>query len=176
MKTIIRMAWAVAATSSLVAGCGGGGMHGGGNEMPQIAALADASINQDTSTGPIAFTVSDRETAADALTIEVASSDPALLPLEGIVVGGSGQSRTIAVTPAPAVYGSGVVTLTVHDGQGARASRSFRVTVSAVLVSFKDWTTTTYGTTEAELPATVDGFTFQPDADEDPAAFDSLLQ
>jgi hypothetical protein len=80
------------------------------------------------------------------------------------------------VTPAPALFGSGVITLTVQDGQGARASRSFRVTVNAVLVSFKDWTTTTYGTPEAELPSTVDGFTFQPDADEDPAAFDSLLQ
>lgn len=176
MKTIIRMVWAAAATSSLVAGCGGGGGYGGGNEMPQIAALADASINQDSSTGPIGFTVSDRETSADALTIDVASSDPSLLPLDGIVVGGSGQSRTITVTPAPAQFGAGVVTLTVHDGQGAQASRSFRVTVSAVLVSFKDWTTTTYGTPEVELPATVDGFTFQPDADEDPAAFDSLLQ
>jgi hypothetical protein len=175
MKTIVRMTLAAAATTSLVAGCGGG-MQGGSNEMPQIAALADTSINQDTSTGPIGFAVSDRETSADALTIEVASSDSTLLPLEGIVVGGSGANRTITVTPAPAQTGSGVVTLTVADGQGARSARSFRVTVSAVLVSFKDWTTTAYGTPEGELPATVDGFTFQPDADDDPAAFDSLLQ
>ena len=46
--------------------------------------------------------------------------------------GGSGADRTLKVTPAANASGSTTITVTVTDGNGATASESFIVTVSAV--------------------------------------------
>src|SRR5690348_11688276 len=74
--------------------CGGGGSSGDAtsspatgitNKAPTIAQLAtDASIQQDSSSDQIAFTVADEETAPNNLTVTVASSNAELLPVDGV--------------------------------------------------------------------------------------------
>ncbi|MDZ4778889.1 MAG: lamin tail domain-containing protein, partial [Planctomycetia bacterium] len=46
------------------------------NDPPTVSAIDDLTINENTNTGPIAFTVGDPETAAGALTVSAVSSNP----------------------------------------------------------------------------------------------------
>ncbi|MCP4171990.1 MAG: DUF2341 domain-containing protein, partial [Fuerstiella sp.] len=64
------------------------------NDEPTISAIPDQTLLEDTATGAIAFTISDVETAAGALTLTATSSDQALVPDGNITLGGSGSNRT----------------------------------------------------------------------------------
>src|SRR5207249_977944 len=67
------------------------------------------------------------------LQLGVTSSNLGLIPASGLVFGGSGQSRTLSMTPALNQFGSNVtVTITVTDADGASASSGFVVNVAAV--------------------------------------------
>ncbi|GMV80758.1 MAG: hypothetical protein AMXMBFR7_19420 [Planctomycetota bacterium] len=101
------------------------------NTPPTISAIADRNINEDASTGSIAFTIGDAQTAAAALTVTRASSNTTLLPLSAIVFGGSGANRTVTLTPAANRSGASTVTLTVSDG-ALTAQSVFVLTVNAV--------------------------------------------
>jgi uncharacterized delta-60 repeat protein len=101
------------------------------NDVPTISNLTDRTTNEDTSTGAIAFTVGDVETAAASLTVTRASSNTTLVPTANIVLGGSGASRTVTVTPAAHQFGSATITVTVSDGS-ANAIDTFLLTVNAV--------------------------------------------
>lgn len=103
---------------------------GGGNTAPTISAIADRSVATGVSTGAIAFTVDDAQTAAGSLTLSAASSNTTLVPLANIVFGGSGGSRTVTVTPAAGQTGTAMVTVTVSDGS-LTASEPFTLTVTA---------------------------------------------
>ena len=99
------------------------------NTPPSIGTIANRSISTNTSTGPIAFSVGDAESTAGSLAVSAGSSNLTLVPASGIVLGGSGASRTVQVTPAANQAGTATITLTVSDGQ-ASASSSFVLTVS----------------------------------------------
>ncbi len=102
------------------------------NEAPLISPIADQVINEDSSTGALAFTVDDPESAAGTLSITVSSSDQSIIPNANLVLGGSGASRTLTVTPAPDQNGGPVtITVTVSDGVYSR-SETFSVTVTPV--------------------------------------------
>ncbi len=101
------------------------------NNAPTISDLADRATNEDTATGAIAFTVGDIETAAGSLTVTRASSNLALVPLANVVLGGTGASRTVNITPAANLSGSSTITLTVSDGT-VTASDTFLLTVNPV--------------------------------------------
>ena len=68
---------------------------------------------------------------ADDLTLSASSSAQGLVPDANIVLGGSGASRTVAVTPASNQSGSATITLTVSDG-AASTTDTFVLTVDAV--------------------------------------------
>src|SRR5206468_6530465 len=99
------------------------------NTAPTISSIANQTITAGTATGPLAFTVSDLETAAGSLTVSGASSNPTLVPTSGIVFGGSGSSRTVTVTPAANQTGTATLTVTVSDGSLNR-STSFVLTAN----------------------------------------------
>lgn len=101
------------------------------NTAPTISALPDRTIDEDTSTGPIAFTVGDAESPAASLSLSRDSSNLTLVPLANIVFGGSGANRTVTVVPAANQSGTATITVTVSDGN-LTASRSFLLTVTAV--------------------------------------------
>ena len=102
------------------------------NDPPTISAVANQTINEDTSTSALAVTVGDVETTAADLTITRASSNTTLVPVENIVLGGSGANRTVTITPATSQSGTATITLTVTDGANATASHTFALTVTAV--------------------------------------------
>jgi hypothetical protein len=101
------------------------------NTPPTISSIAGQTISEDTSTGPISFTVGDAETAAGSLTLGKGSSSLVLVPSDNIVFGGSGANRTVTVTPASNQTGTATITVTVSDGQYA-VTTNFLVTVNAV--------------------------------------------
>jgi hypothetical protein len=81
----------------------------------------------------IPFVVGDAETAVSSLTVQAVSSDTTLVPNAGLVVSGSGTTRTLAVTPLANRSGSTTVTLRVSDGSGAPpVSTQFLVRVTPV--------------------------------------------
>ncbi len=101
------------------------------NTAPTVSLIADRVINEDSSTGSIAFTIGDVETPTSLLAVNKYSSNPALVAPTGLVVGGSGANRTISVTPLPDAYGTTTITISVSDGE-LSTERSFLVTVLAV--------------------------------------------
>jgi len=101
------------------------------NDPPTISTIADQVIDEDGSTGALAFTVGDLETAATALTVTRASTNVALIPVANVVLGGTGANRTVTVTPLPNQFGSSTITLNVFDGT-VSIPTSFLVTVNAV--------------------------------------------
>jgi hypothetical protein len=102
------------------------------NDLPTISPIADRTINENTSTGPIPFTVSDSETAASALVVAGNSSNPTLVPPANLVFAGSGTNRTVTVIPASHQFGTATIILTATDSAGGTGSRAFSVTVNAV--------------------------------------------
>ena len=99
-------------------------------EAPTISAVADQVVAEDQTTGPITFNVSNPQ--AGTLTVAASSSDTTLIPLDGIVVSGTGSNQTISITPAANLNGGPVIiTLTADDGTST-SQRSFEVVVTPV--------------------------------------------
>jgi hypothetical protein len=97
---------------------------------PQISAIAGCQIQGSVDSGPLAFTISDAQTPASALTLIANSSNRDLAPLSGLVLGGSGSDRTVTVRPAPGRTGWSTIWIKVSDG-GLSAVTSFVVNVTA---------------------------------------------
>ncbi len=101
------------------------------SEPPVISGIASQTIGEDTSTGPIGFTIDDPDTAAVHLVVSGGSSNPVLVPTNGLVLGGTGVNRTVTITPAHEVSGTATITLAVSDGTN-NVSTNFLLTVIAV--------------------------------------------
>lgn len=98
---------------------------------PTIASIADQVVTKNQSLGPLSFTVADVETAASSLIVTATSSNPTLIPLSGITLGGTGANRTVTITPAAnATGGPATITLFVDDGT-TTASTTFNVLVNS---------------------------------------------
>ncbi|NQD36667.1 hypothetical protein HPT27_06490 [Permianibacter sp. IMCC34836] len=101
------------------------------NDAPSISDISDQGTSEDTPLGPIAFSISDIETAAGSLVVSASSSNQTLIPNANISFGGSGGSRTLSLTPALDQTGSATITVSVFDGVDT-SSDTFVVLVSAV--------------------------------------------
>ncbi|MGV3663706.1 MAG: beta strand repeat-containing protein [Prosthecobacter sp.] len=101
------------------------------NDAPTLANLSSATTLEDTSTNAIGFTVNDLESSPGTLTLTGSSNNTALVSNGNITFGGSGQNRTITVTPASNQSGSAVITVNVSDGF-LTTSDTFILTVDAV--------------------------------------------
>ena len=86
------------------------------NDAPTITGIANQTINVGATTGPLAFTIGDVDTAVGSLTVSTNSSNLTLVPLGNIVLGGNGASRTVTVTPAAGQSGMATITASVSDG------------------------------------------------------------
>ena len=101
------------------------------NDAPTITAIGDQIILEDSSTGALAFTVSDVETAAGSLSVTAASSNTTLIPNGNLTLVDLGGSWTIEATPAAHQNGGPVtITVTVDDGT-TTTDETFDVTVTA---------------------------------------------
>ncbi|QDU75665.1 Calx-beta domain protein [Bremerella volcania] len=84
--------------------------------IPTITAIDDQVIDEDGTTGALAFTLGDLDTDLDSLVITASSDNLSLVPDENIVFGGSGANRTVEVSPAADASGSAEITVSVFDG------------------------------------------------------------
>lgn len=124
------------------------------NAAPTISAIGDQTVLTNTSTPALVFTVSDLETPAASLTLSNASSNPALVPTNNIVFGGSGSNRTVTVTPVPGQSGASAISLFVSDGTNT-ASTAFQLNVVTALPqtwSFTNAASITIRDTNSALP------------------------
>jgi hypothetical protein len=107
------------------------------NAAPTIETIANQTINQGSSAGPLGFRVTDAETAAGLLPVTATSSNQGLVPDANIQLGGTKNDRTIIVTPLPNLIGVTTITMTVTDSGSPpgtpsnvkTASSSFTLTV-----------------------------------------------
>lgn len=95
---------------------------------PVLDGLQDITIVSGGATGALGFSVSDPEHAASGITVSAQSSNPALVPHNNIVFGGSGSSRTVSVAPVPGQSGTATITITIGVG-GKSSQSSFVLTV-----------------------------------------------
>jgi hypothetical protein len=128
------------------------------DDSPALSDIADQTIDEDTTTGALAFTVADAQTSANALNVTGSSSNT-LVPSASIMFGGSGADRTVTITPAANQSGSTTITITVTDADGNAASDAFVLTVAAVndptTISDVDDQTTSEGTATAAIAFSV---------------------
>lgn len=86
------------------------------NHRPTISNIDNQSINENISTDILGFTIEDRETSANDLDIIATSSNTTLVPNSNIELGGSGENRTIKITPLLNQHGNTTITVSVTDG------------------------------------------------------------
>jgi uncharacterized repeat protein (TIGR01451 family) len=101
------------------------------NDPPFMSRIADQTINEDTSTTALAFTIGDVDSPLANLSVSGASSDPTLVPAANILFGGSGSNRTVIVTPATNQTGSATIQVFATDGSATNMA-SFVLTVLPV--------------------------------------------
>ncbi|TRX58210.1 BspA family leucine-rich repeat surface protein [Fulvivirga sp. M361] len=101
------------------------------NTLPTISTVDDVIIDEDGATGNIPFTIGDAESLPGDLIVTATSDNTTLITDSGIMLGGTGTSRLITLTPEPDQNGSANLTLTVDDGV-ATISETFVLTVNAV--------------------------------------------
>lgn len=105
----------------------------GGNQAPIFSVVpANQTLfhaGTGTSSGPLAFTVSDPDGSGVAVT--ASSSNPTVIAPAGVTLAGSGPSRTVTISTAGATsLGATTITLTASDGALTTAA-TFTVTVQA---------------------------------------------
>jgi hypothetical protein len=101
------------------------------NTPPTISTVGNQTVVGTASTGALAVTVDDVETAAGSLVLSATSGDLTLVPTANIVLGGSGANRTVTVRAADGQTGTVTITLIVTDGGALTATSSFTITISA---------------------------------------------
>ena len=69
------------------------------NTPPVITSIEDQTIDQDTATDPLAFSIGDAETPLEGLAVTVESDNPALIDPAGLIVTGEGADKNLIVTP-----------------------------------------------------------------------------
>jgi hypothetical protein len=98
------------------------------NTPPTISAVADQTLRVGATSSNLVFTVADRETPVEAVTLACASSDTDLLPESNLTLGGGGESRWVRIT-AGALPGVVTITLNAVDSDGRAGTTAFRVTI-----------------------------------------------
>jgi len=107
------------------------------NTPPTITPIANQTTPQDTPTPAISFTVGDAETAASNLTVYATSANPALVPTNTILFGGSDSNLTVTLTPAAGATGIVDITLFVSDEGGLTTSTPFQLAVTSTLTPLR---------------------------------------
>lgn len=171
----------IAAIALTVAACGGGGGSSdsavppaAANKAPTVSSVQGQSVAQDASSDVIAFSVSDPEATAVAVTAE--SSNPEVISADGIQLQGNDEARALVLTPMEGAAGTSTVTLTATDAAGASTQQSFDVTVTSEQRSFREMVGTAIAhEAEAEGEQIV-GYSWVDNPEDDETAFDHLFE
>jgi hypothetical protein len=115
---------------------------------PTLSSVADQVINENTSVGLLFVTLGDALVTGNNLALMASCSNTNLVPNANIALGGSGNFRTVQVTPAAHQSGVATITLVVNNGQPTAntATNSFQVTVQTTTAGA--WRQQYFGTTQ----------------------------
>jgi hypothetical protein len=97
-----------------------------------LAEIPDQFLTEDAISLPVSLAASGGSGSPDDCVFSVVSSDPTLLPASGLLLAGTGGTRTLTLRPATNQFGACVVTVTVTDALTNHAARSFVVTVAPI--------------------------------------------
>ncbi|KPA13328.1 hemagglutinin/hemolysin-like protein [Candidatus Magnetomorum sp. HK-1] len=87
------------------------------NDMSVISGIDTAYfIEEDTTIGPKAFTITDIDNVTYDLLVSSESSNPTLVSSENMVLSGTGSSRAFHITPTVNGFGETIITISVTDG------------------------------------------------------------
>ena len=111
------------------------------NVPPTIAAIANQTLDYGATSGPISITLSDPDTAPEALLLSGSAGNAALMDPASIVFSGTGASRTLTLIHTPGFFGTTTVTLSAGDG-AAFGTTTFTLTV---LSPEETWRKTNFG-------------------------------
>ena len=172
MKT---QAISLLAASVLLAACSGGGSDDPApvNQAPQIAAIADQTIAANGTSAAIAFSVSDENPAA--LAVSVTSDRQQVVPDGGIQLAGTGTDRSITVTPVVDTTGDAFITIVATDSAGLSASTSFLLAVDPEQRSMQQFARDAFAADADGEPDLINAVEFAQDAEDDDFA-DLLAQ
>jgi outer membrane protein assembly factor BamB len=101
------------------------------NDAPTIGEMPTLSIDEDEP-GSVVIPVGDVDNSLAELHVTVASSNPAVIPDDGLSVILSGGEYQLVVTPAANVSGTAAVQVVATDPEGLQASSMFDVQVLPV--------------------------------------------
>jgi VCBS repeat-containing protein len=136
------------------------------NDPPTVSAIANTNTNEDTATGPIAFTIGDVDSPLGSLAVTAHSGDQSIVADAGIAVAGSGANRTVTVTPV--ANANGPVTITVNVSDGSASSNSpFVLTVIPV----NDLPVATAASAQTNEDTVLNGSVSANDVDGDPLTY-----
>jgi sugar lactone lactonase YvrE len=84
---------------------------------PPTAVVSPGDCVSDTEArASVTLTVADEDDLLENLTVSATSSNQTLLPDSGLIIGGSGGTRTLSLAAAPKQSGTAIVTVSVTDG------------------------------------------------------------
>jgi hypothetical protein len=86
------------------------------NDAPTISLIPNQRVEPGLPTPAIPFTIGDVETPAANLRVTATCSNSALVPPAGLMLAGSGASRTLTIRPTAEMTGSSIITVAVSDG------------------------------------------------------------
>ena len=99
------------------------------NSAPSISGLTNINIFQDTSAGPVSFSISDAESSGN-LALSAISANTTLLPNQNIIFSGNGTNSTLTLMPADGQTGISAISIVVTDPGGLTATNNFTLTVA----------------------------------------------
>ena len=86
------------------------------DEPPTMSPLTNVTFVANTQFGPLPITLNDVETPVSGLILTASSSNPTLIQSGGIVLGGSGSTRTLLLKPVANQTGFAEITVYLNDG------------------------------------------------------------
>lgn len=102
------------------------------NDLPQIFAISDQTIDEDTVLSSLAITAIDVDTASCSLNVAFESSDTSLLPVDNISYTCNSDIYYVSMYPSAELNGSAVITVSVSDAGNLSSSESFTLNVNAI--------------------------------------------
>src|SRR5439155_8787492 len=87
------------------------------NDAPSLSTVSDQTMLQDTSIS-VPFVVLDPESDPDDLTLFAFSSSPSLVANANLVLSGSGQNRSLSITPGHRRFRAAPIRLVAGDPDG----------------------------------------------------------
>ena len=143
------------------------------NAAPTLSAITNKVSDQDTMV-TVDFSVDDRESGSGSLTVSASADGTSVFPADGVVLTGSGGTRTLTLTPLESATGTATISLNVSDPAGATTTRAFQVAINVKNGSMRTAVLDTFAKAETDAVTTINGWTALQDAD-DPAVFAALI-